>query len=104
MANNGWLSKNVLPSKVEQGDRRVTIRFGVNETRWDTSVLWDLNRELLVDLGNKTIRVGSGCAQGCSASCTGGCTGSCVSTCTAGCSGSCRGNCGGGCSACSGPS
>ena len=69
MANNGWLSKDVLPSKVEQGDRRVTIRFGVNETRWDTTVLWDLNRELLVDLGNKTIRVGSGCAQGCSASC-----------------------------------
>ena len=103
MANHGYLSRNIGPSKVDQGDRRVTVRFGVNETRWESSVLWDLNRELVVDLGNKTIKIASGCAQACSASCTGGCTGGCNNKCTAACSYSCSSSCGGSCSGCSGP-
>lgn len=116
MANNGWLGRDALPTKLEEanvaqlrnqvnnvqnsvnnsvkkGKRLVRVTLTINGHKYEAAKQWDLYGDLVLDMGNKNITLP------CSGNCSGGCASGCGGTCSTGCSGSCGSSCGG----CSGP-
>lgn len=123
MANNGWLGQHALPTKLEEanvsglrndvrnklpkGTRRVNVRLSLNDIEWLGSATWNLETDLNINMGHRTMDPSSGCGTGCSTACVSSCKGGCRSSCSGGCSGSCDhgcSGCGSSCSSgCSGP-